>query len=216
LTLKLIHSRLIALAAAIVFLSIASHSQSKPAAPAKPPTASSEDAQIYRNSTYGFRYKIPFGWVERTKQLQEGDADSKGEVLLAVFERPPEATGDTINSAVVIASESAESYPGLKKAEDYLGPLTELTTSKGFQAEGDPSVILVDGRQLVRADFTKQLGARKIADKASDETLTMHQATLVLLAHRQIVSFTFIAGSEDELDNLTSNLHFAAAKPPVH
>ena len=87
--------------------------------------------------------------------MQAGNEAGKGEVLLAVFERPPEATGDTINSAVVIASESAASYPGLKKAEDYLGPLTELATAKGFTAEGEPYALDVESRQLLRADFVK-------------------------------------------------------------
>lgn len=202
------------LAAAILLLGGVSQSQSK-AAPAAKASAASGDAQIYRNSTHGFRYQVPFGWVERSKQMQEGNGDSKGEVLLAVFERPPEATGDTVNSAVVIASESAESYPGLKKAEDYLGPLTELATSNGFKAEGDPSVIEVDGRELVRADFTKQIGTKRSDSDASDE-LKMRQATLVLLAHHQIVSFTFIAGSEDELDKLVNKLHFGVARPAAH
>jgi hypothetical protein len=115
-----------------------------------------------------------------------------------VFERPPYAIGETINSAVVIASESAAAYRGLKKAEDYLGPLTELATAKGFKPEGDPDVAEIDGRQLIRADFTK----------AISETLTMRQTTLVLLSKGQIVSFTFIAGSEDEVDDLIEGLHF--------
>ena len=50
----------------------------------------------------------------------------------------PEVTGDTVNSAVVITAESATSYPGPKSAADYMGPLTELTTSKGFKADGGP------------------------------------------------------------------------------
>ena len=193
-----------------------SQTQHKPSvAPTAKPT---DDAQVYRNTTFGFRYQIPYGWVDRTKDMREQEATEKpdakekagnlgkGEVLLAVFERPPEATGETINSAVVIAAESAGAYPGLKKAEDYLGPLTELTTSKGFKAEGNPAVIEIDARQLVRADFTKVL----------NDKLTMRQATLVLLTHGQIVSFTFIAGSEDELDNLIDNLHFGPTKPPAH
>ena len=187
-----------------------------------PTTASTakpaEDAMLYRNTTFAFRYQIPCGWVDRTKDMREQEAADKpdtkekantvgqGEVLLAVFERPPEAAGETINSAVAIAAEDAAAYPGLKKAEDYLGPLTELTTSKGFKAEGDPSLIEIDARRLVRADFTKPL----------NDKLTMRQATLVLLTHGQIVSFTFIAGSEDELDNLIDNLHFGFAKPPAH
>lgn len=174
--------------------------------PAKPAAARNEDAQLYRNTTFGFRYQIPYGWVDRTKEMQEGNAAGKSELLLAAFERPPEATGDTINSAVVIASESATSYPGLKRAEDYLGPLTELATSKGFKAESEPYALEVESRQLLRADFIKPL-----SDK-----LTMRQCTLVLLAKGQIVSFTFIAGSEDELDDLMDGLHFGAAKSSAH
>ena len=196
--------RSVTLAFAIAILLPAAAQTRKPTA--KP---TSEDAQLYRNTTFGFRYQIPYGWVDRTKDLREEEThdqpdaqdkakhSAKGEVLLAVFERPPEAAGETINSAVVIAAESAASYPGIKKAEDYLGPLTELTTSKGFKAEGEPSVIEIDARQLVRADFSKPL----------NDKLTMRQATLVLLAHGQIVSFTFIAGSEEELDGLIDRLH---------
>jgi len=50
----------------------------------------------------------------------------------------------------------------------------------------------------------------------SSAKLTMRQCTLVLLAKRQIVSFTFIAGSEDELDDLMDGLHFTLAKPSTH
>ena len=129
-------------------------STNKPA-PAASPAAPSDEPNSYRNTTFGFRYQIPYGWVDRTKEMQEGNDAGKAEVLLAVFERPPEATGDTINSAVVIASESAASYPGLKRAEDYLGPLTELATAKGFKAEGEPYALEVESRQLLRADFIK-------------------------------------------------------------
>jgi len=126
------------------------------------------------------------------------ESGNQGEVLLAVFERPPEARGETVNSGVVIASESAAAYPGLKQAVDYLVPLTELTTAQGFKSDGDPSIAEIDGRSLVRADFTKAL-----TDK-----LAMHQSTLVLLAKGKIVSFTFIAGSEDEVDELMEGLRF--------
>jgi len=204
----------------ILFLSLsaAAESQTQHKSAPVPAPKPAEDAQLYRNTTFAFRYQVPYGWVVRSKDMREQEATGKldakektsnvgkGEVLLAVFERPPEATGETINSAVVIAAESAAAYQGLKRAEDYLGPLTELTTSKGFKAEGDPSIIEIDARQLVRADFTKPL----------NDKLTMRQATLVMLAHGQIVSFTFIAGSEDELDGLIANLHFGPAKAPAH
>jgi hypothetical protein len=196
-------------------------SQTRPTPPTAKPAG---DSQIYRNLAFGFRYQVPFGWVDRTKEMREQSAPepeepakagesssgkgskdkagarsgSQGEVLLAVFERPPEAPGDTVNSGVVIASESAASYPGLKQAVDYLGPLTELTTGQGFKSDGDPSIAQIDGRSLVRADFTKAL-----TDK-----LAMHQSTLVLVAKGKIVSFTFIAGSEDEVDELMDGLRF--------
>src|SRR6202521_2582379 len=189
-----------------------------PRPPAKSATQN-EDAQLYRNPTFAFRFQIPYGWVDRTKEMQEGNEAGKAEVLLAVFERPPQATGDIINSAVVIASESAASYPGLKKAEDYLGPLTELATSKGFKAEGEPYALEVESRQLLRADFTKPLSGKTSrvetsSVETSNDKLTMRQCTLVLLAKGQVVSFTFIAGSEDELDDLMDGLHFGPAKSP--
>jgi hypothetical protein len=183
---------------------------------AKPAPTHSDDPQLYRNSTFGFRYQIPYGWVDRTKEMQEGNEAGKAEVLLAIFERPPQATGDTINSAVVIASESAASYPGLKRAEDYLGPLTELATAKGFKAEGEPYALEVESRQLLRADFIKPLSVKTINVETSNDKLTMRQCTLVMLAKGQIVSFTFISGSEDELDDLMDGLHFGPAKSSAH
>jgi hypothetical protein len=210
------NSRLV-LTALAVCLASAVRGQNKPSMPA--PSKPSESAKtLYKNVPFAFRYQIPYGWVDRTKDMREQEAADKpdakenasnlgkGEVLLAVFERPPAAAGETINSAVVIAAENATSYPGLKKAEDYLGPLTELTTSKGFKVEGDPSLIEIDARPLVRADFSKPL----------NDKLTMRQATLILLTKGQIVSFTFIAGSQEELDDLIDGLHFGVAKPTPH
>jgi hypothetical protein len=167
--------------------------------------------QLYRNATFGFRYQLPYGWVDRTKEMQEGNEAGKSEVLLAAFERPPEAIGDTVNSAVVIASESVASYPGLKKAEDYLGPLTELATAKGFHSDGEPYALEVESRQLLRADFVEQISVGELSDN-----LTMHQCTLVLLAKGHILSFTFIAGGEDALDDLMDSLHFGATSSPAH
>jgi hypothetical protein len=195
-------------------------SQHKPAT-GTPPSKSADDTQVYRNVEFGFRYRIPYGWVDRTKEMREQDAargsdgkaekpDGKnkagagGEVLLAVFARPPEAAGASVNSAVVIAKESAAAYPGMKTAEDYLGPLTELATSKGFKANGDASDLTIDERELVRADFS-----RPLTDK-----LTMYQSTMVLLAKGQVISFTLIAGSEDEIEDLLDGLRFGSPKLP--
>jgi len=202
----------------ILGLSVVAAAQTPLKATAPPKPKVSEDAQTYRNATFGFRFQIPYGWVDRTNKMREQDAPeepppttekpgakekpatAKGEVLLAVFERPPEVAGETINSAVVIAAESAAEYPGLKTAEDYIAPLTELTAAKGFKADGDPSIVEIDARRLVRADFTKPL----------NDTLTMRQSTLVLLMKGQVVSFTFIAGGVDDVDGLIEGLSFGA------
>jgi len=195
---------MIAVIALALTLTAQTQRKTTPTPPAKASATHNEDTQLYRNSTFAFRFQIPYGWVDRTKEMQQGNDAGKAEVLLAIFERPPQAAGDTINSAVVIASESAASYPGLKRAEDYLGPLTELATAKGFKPEGEPYALEVESRQLLRADFIKPINGK----------LIMRQCTLVLLAKGQIVSFTFIAGTEDELDDLMDGLHFVAAKSP--
>jgi hypothetical protein len=187
----------------VVALSLNSAAQVQKKLPAPPAKPTELDTAIYRDATFGFRYQIPYGWVDRTKDMQEGEDASKGEVLLAIFERPPQAAGDTINSAVVIATEKATAYLGLKKAEDYLGPLTELTTAKGFKADGDPSEVDIGSQRMVRDDFSKVL----------NDKLTMHQATLVLLSKGQIVSFTFIADSLDAVNNLIDGLNFSSPKP---
>jgi hypothetical protein len=157
---------------------------------------------LYRNPEFALTYKIPFAWVDRTQQMQDESADpTKSKLLLGVFERPPEVIGDTVNSAVIITAESAATYPGLKTAADYLGPLTELTTSKGFKPAGDPYEFSVGTTTLVRADFLKEIGK-----------LTMHQSSLVLLRKGFVVSVTFIAGSDDELDELIEKLSFGGPK----
>src|SRR5260370_39816061 len=71
---------------------------------------------------FGFSYKLPYGWVDRTGDMQEegeseGNAPAgKSQTLRAIFERPPGAPGETINSAVVIAAESLAGYHGVKTA----------------------------------------------------------------------------------------------------
>ena len=172
---------------------------SKPAAPAPRETAET----IYRNPDFAFTYKIPYAWIDRTKHMQDDSADpSKSKLLLAVFQRPPEVTGDSVNSAVVITAESVASYPGLKTAADYMGPLTELTTSKGFKADGGSYEFPIGSATLVRGDFTRSVGS-----------LSMQQSSLVLLRKGFVISFTFVAGSNDEIDELVETLSLAAVKP---
>jgi hypothetical protein len=166
---------------------------------------------VYRNSFFGFTYKLPFGWVDRTGDMRE-DADqpaqsaehaehaaesAKSLVLLAVFERPPEATGDTVNSAVVIAAEPSSSYPGLKNAENYFDPLTELAQSKSLKVVNEPYEYRVGSHALMRGDFSKELGK-----------LIMYQSSLVMLEKSYAVSFTFIGGSDDEVEELLKGLSF--------
>src|SRR5437667_2845977 len=159
---------------------------------------------------FGFSYRIPFGWVDRTDDMQgENEADtesttkseaasSKSQTLLAIFERPPGAPGETINSAVVIAAESVSDYHAVKQASDYLGPISELAEQRGFKSVSEPYSFSVGGKQLVRADFSKERGK-----------LTMRQSSLVMIEKGYIVSFTFAAGSEDEIDTLISKLSFS-------
>ncbi len=156
---------------------------------------------------FGFTYKIPFGWVDRTNDMEDEPesgqpAKDKSQTLLAVFERPPAAPGDTINSAVVIAAESLANYHGIKTAADYFGPITELAEQRGFEVVNEPYEFAIGGKQLVRGDFNKQRGK-----------LTMWQSSLVMIDKGFIVSFTFVAGSEDELDELIERIHFSTAAP---
>ena len=168
------------------------------------PPAPETGEGVYHNANFGFTYRPRYGWVDRTRQMQDENNDpSKSQLLLAVFERPPEASGDTVNSAVIIAAESVASYPGLKTAADYMGPLTELTTAKGFKVTQEPYEFPMGTRLLVRSDFAKDLGK-----------LTMHQSSLALLEKHFVVSFTFIGAREDEVEELIEGLRLAPSSRP--
>jgi hypothetical protein len=177
------------------------------AAPGFDPGGISDD--VYRNLSFAFSYKIPFGWVERTQEMGGDNPDpSRSTVLLAIFERPPDAPGNTVNSVVLIAVERASNYPGLKTAADYFGPLASLTAAKGFKGVSGPDEFAVGAKKLMRGDFVKDMpGATNDKDK-----LTMQQSSLVELDHGYIVSFTFIAGDEDAVEDLIGNLNFIARK----
>jgi hypothetical protein len=157
---------------------------------------------VYTNPYFGFTYKLPYGWVDRTSAMQDDSADAakdpvKSVVLLATFEQPPEAPREAINSGVVIAAESVSAYPGLKTAAEYFGILTQLTTDKGFKAVGEPAEIAVGTKILIRGDFSKD---------------AIHQTALVMLDKSYVVSFTLIGASEDEVNELMENLSFGAKK----
>lgn len=121
-----------------------------------------------------------------------------GRVLLAAFSRPPAARGEDVNSSILIATENAASYPGLKEAGQYLEPITEVAKAQGLTVDEEPYEIAVGTTKLVRADFHKDVGSR-----------VMRQSTLVMLTHGQALSITLIAGTEDEVEELIDGLDFA-------
>ena len=169
---------------------------------AESPDRGSVSDTVYRNSTFAITYKIPFGWVQRTDAMSDATSKTAGShALLAVFERPPEAAGDNVNSAVIITAESLSEYPGLDQAVDYFDVLDEITSSKGFKVLNPPYEFPIGTKKLARGDYSKKL---------SDD-VTMYQACLVTLERGYVVLFTFIAGSEDELESLIMELKLGPA-----
>ncbi len=189
--------------------------------------------QLLRCPKFGFTYKVIFGWVDRTADMQQDEtlpdqlsnaesgnttaaapdqakpaSSASSETLLAVFERPPAAPGDTINSAVVIAAEPLANYHGIKTAADYLNPIGELAEQRGFKVVNQPYASSIGTKQLARADFSKDRDARG--------KLTMWQSSLVMIEKGYIVSFTFVGGNQEEVDDLIANLTFVAGKQVFH
>jgi hypothetical protein len=181
---------------------------------------------VYRNKALGVACKIPAGWVLRTEEMNTREDETAapdslapldrtaeggcphtggcGRVLLAAFSRPPEAKAEDVNSSILIAAESAALYPGLKDAAQYFGPVTDVAKAQGFEVVNEPYEFTVGAnanpagtKALARADFQKNVGTR-----------VMRQSTLVMLAHGYAVSFTFIAGTEDEVEELVQGLSF--------
>jgi hypothetical protein len=103
-----------------------------------------------------------------------------------------------VNSSIVIAAESAASYPGLTSAAQYFGPVMEVAKAHGFTVDEDTYEIAVGTKTLVRVDFHKNVGTR-----------VMRQTTLAILAHGYAVSITLIAGTEDEVEELIDGLAFS-------
>jgi hypothetical protein len=178
---------------------VASSPRAAPHAMSSPSPGAIADG-VYRNPSFGFSYKLPYGWVDRTADMQD-DTASQSRVLVAIFERPPQASGDTINSAVVIAAEPLPT--GIKTAAEYFDSLAELAKAKSFVTEEEPREVSVGAVRLVRGDFSRARGK-----------LTIRQASLVLLQKGYAVSFTFIGGSADEVNELIERLSFQARKLP--
>lgn len=206
-------------------------SATRPTAAAQ--TCGPKSEGVLKCPRFGFTYKTLFGWVDRTDDMQadadveqkdaarkdaagqqeagvqaSGDAGksqgNKPETLLAMFERPPGVPEDTINSAVVIVAESLADYHGIKTAADYFGPIMELNEQRGFKVENEPYAFSIGARKLVRGDFSKDRDRGKV---------TMWQSSLVMIEKGYIVSFTFVGGSEDEVESLIGNLSFGARTP---
>jgi len=191
-------------------LQLAGQDAKKPHAVPKPGVGSASTCGpisdlSFKCARFGFAYKVPFGWVDRTGDMDDSAEDGRpetkekgtSETLLAIFERPPGAPGETINSAVVIATESLANYQGIKTAADYFGPIADLAEQRGFKVVNEPYEFALGAKQLVRGDFSRERGK-----------LTMWQSSLVMIEKGYIVSFTFVGGSEDELENLIGNLSF--------
>jgi hypothetical protein len=165
---------------------------------------------VYRNPAFGFTCKIPEGWVLRTEEMNAQSDASKdaaaeppnnfhtARVLLAAFSRPPEAHGEDVNSSILIAAESAAAYPGLKEAAQYFGPLGEVAKAQGLEMLQEPYEFEIGSKTLPRGDFQKDVGTR-----------VMMQSTVAMLARGYAVSFTFIGGTEDEVEELLGGLSFA-------
>jgi hypothetical protein len=178
--------------------------QQSPAAQSRMEPGSIEKG-TYRNTAFGFQYKVPYGWVDRTEQMRDPSADpGKSLLLLATFERPPEVNENSVNSAVVITAERASSYQRVKTAADYFSVVTEAATSKGFEAVNEPYYFQLSGKRLVRSDFTKKIGQ-----------VTMYQSSLATLERGYFVSFTFLGGTDAEADRLIENLIFDHAARKV-
>ncbi|MGA8439597.1 MAG: hypothetical protein WB762_07950 [Candidatus Sulfotelmatobacter sp.] len=181
------------------------------------PDAGSVINGVYKNQSFGFTCKIPAGWVLRTEEMNARESDDgksaadksatvpgkAGRVLLTAFSRPPEARGEDVNSSVLIAAESAEAYPGLKEAAQYFGPVTEVAQAQGFEVINEPYEFAVGTKTVVRSDFQRDVGTRM-----------MWQSTLVIFEHGYVVSFTFLGGNEDEVEDLVQGLSFGAGRTP--
>jgi hypothetical protein len=186
----------------------------KKPAPDSPFDVGTINQGVYRNAALGFSCKVPPGWVLRTDDMNARDDEEKpetpktssgpaqsGHVLLAAFSRPPEARAEDVNASILIAAESVSAYPGLTQAAQYLAPVTEVAKAQGLQVVEEPYEFPVGAKTLARTDFQKDVGTR-----------VLRQSTLVMLARGYAVSFTFIAGTDDEIDELVDGLSFVAGR----
>ena len=159
---------------------------------------------IYQNVHFGFTCRIPQGWVIETKEFAEGTPNSQGtHLLLSALQHSPGLPDTSVNSAIIITAEDQTLYPDMVEAADYFGPMTEFIKSKGFQVVREPYQVRVGGEDLDRADFRKDL-----------DQIAIYQSTLVTIERDYILSFTFIAGSQQQVDDLLGGLAFRSHTGP--
>jgi len=213
------------LAAVFVLLSAVSAQKVPPTAAPSEPKCLPLVQLVLSCPALQFTYHLPFGWVDRTGEMQQtiqsrptqdATADNgaatrqaatpaSSQTLLAAFERPPGTEGDTINSAVVIAIEDRSLYPQIKTASDYFGPLSELAEQRGLKMDGDPYLFSAGTKRVARADF-----------RGGTEKNPVEQSSLVVLEKGYILSFTFLAASRDEINGLVAGLTFTSgSRKPV-
>lgn len=207
---------------AIVVLCISARSSAQSSSSTKTTKATTASAigagevvnGVYRNKTLGLSCRVPEGWVLRTEEMNTENENSPGSekpepqrarsetkeeprVMLAAFSRPPEAKGEDVNGSILIAAESVATYPGLKEAAQYFGPLTEVAKAQGFTVDEEPYEFAIGAKNVVRGDFHKDVGAR-----------VMRQSTLAFLSHGYAISITVIGGTEDEVEELVDGVSF--------
>lgn len=181
----------------LLFLTLPVFSQANPSN-SEAAELGSLSENVYRNPVFGFTFKVPISWVDRTDTMRQGSEPGKSLVLLATFQHPPEVTAETANSAAVFAAESTSSYPKLKTALDYFGPIEEVTKAKGFEVANAPYRFTVGTKEILRADFVKQIG-----------NASFFQSSLVTIEKGYIVSLTFLGSDNDEVEGLIERLSFA-------
>src|SRR5580692_6996188 len=147
---------------------------------------------VYRNPAFGFTCKIPAEWVLRTEEMNARDDEG------AKADNGKTAAGGKAERVLLAA------FPGLKDAGQYFGPVGEVAQAQGFDVVEQPYEFVIGKKTVVRGDFQKDVGSR-----------VMRQSTLVVLAHGYAVSFTFIGGTEDEVEELVQGLSFGAAAKPA-
>jgi hypothetical protein len=174
--------------------------------PPGPPQAGSISNGIYRNEFFGVECNVPAGWVLRTADMAPGqDANAKSMVLLSAFARTPHTAGAGVDSSILIAAEAQSSQPEAATALEYLVAVKQAANQNGLELTEPPREVRAGAHILWRADFAGDAEAAP----------PRYQISEVMLKRGYFVSFTFVAGSGREAEELLAKLHFLppARKP---